>query len=113
MGNLVEECTADVFVRFVAVNVFLTELDVVRRHCAQTVQSVGKEGSAFLQESHTVALWQTTPFIKNNSYELFLSINHQQMYTVKITVPDLQQRQDLGFGTFHQEAHCRQLPAAC
>lgn len=52
-------------------------------------------------------------FIKNNSHKVFLLIKHQQMYTVKINVPDLQRRQDLGFGTCHQEARCQLLPVAC
>lgn len=47
-----EEGTPDVRVCFVGVYVLLTQLDILSGPGLQTVQSVGKEGSANLQRGH-------------------------------------------------------------
>lgn len=60
--NFFEESTANVFVHFVAVNVLFTELDVMRRRSSQTIQSVGKEVSAYLQRSH-INTWKDILFL--------------------------------------------------
>lgn len=54
MGHFFEESAADVFALFVAVDVLVTELQVVGYRAAQTVQSVGKEEPALLQDSRIV-----------------------------------------------------------
>lgn len=49
MGHFFEERAADVFARLVAVHVLLTELYVLERGAAQTVQGVGEEELALLR----------------------------------------------------------------
>lgn len=46
-----EEGACDVGVCFIVVKVLLTELDIMTGPCLQTVQSVRKEDSAYLQEA--------------------------------------------------------------
>lgn len=50
MGHFFEESAANVFAFFEAVDVLVAELQVVGYHIAQTVQSVRKELSAFLED---------------------------------------------------------------
>lgn len=56
MGHFFEESTADVFAIFEAVDVLVAELQVVGYHVAQTVQSVGKELTALLQDNRRKVL---------------------------------------------------------
>lgn len=53
MDHFFEESAANVFARLVAVDALLAELYVLGCRAAQTVQSVGKEESALLQDSRT------------------------------------------------------------
>lgn len=51
MDHFFEESAANVFVLLVAIDVLVAELKVVEYRAAQTVQSVGKEEFALLQDS--------------------------------------------------------------
>lgn len=53
MDHFFEESTANVFACLMAVDVLLAELNVLGCPAVQTVQSVGKEESALLQDSTT------------------------------------------------------------
>lgn len=53
MDHFFEESTTNVFACLVAVDVLLAELNVLGCPAAQTVQSVGKEELALLQDSRT------------------------------------------------------------
>lgn len=53
MDHFFEKSAANVFARLVAVDALLAELYVLGCRAAQTLQSVGKEESALLQDSRT------------------------------------------------------------
>lgn len=53
MDHFFEESAANVFARLVAIDALLAEFYVLGCRAAQTVQSVGKEESALLQDSRT------------------------------------------------------------
>lgn len=72
MGHFFEERAADVFARLVAVDVLLTELYVLERGAAQTVQGVGEEELALLRDSQnrllTSSVFQTYILDLQNSF---------------------------------------------